>query len=159
MVFPLITNTQVYALLYVRPLQQKTICEEYLHWWQWFASGLFKELQEVQNTIEHPKAKIIDQWCQHHSSDGSDLNDLAKYLHLSKDRCSHLIKELFGESFSSRIANVKLNRAKAHLQNSTMSCEEIATRLGYNSSAAFSSFFKKREQCSPLQLSKAKMSD
>lgn len=83
-----------------------------------------------------------------HNPDFS-LNDLALKLNLSPSRASHLVRELFQESFSRLILRVRINRARQMLANTDMSLKEISDSLGFASVYYFSRVFRSSEGFPP----------
>ncbi len=82
------------------------------------------------------------------------LTDCAQQLHVSYDYFQHKFKEIVGVSPQQFLIEQRLSASERLLQDSTLSCTEIAFRCGFSTSAQFSSLFKKRYGVSPHRFRK-----
>jgi len=79
-----------------------------------------------------------------HRTDFS-ISVLAARLNLSPTRTSHLVKELFGESFKMMVIKTRITRAKVLLVSSDRTMQEISNTVGIPNIYYFSRLFKKLE--------------
>jgi AraC-like DNA-binding protein len=77
------------------------------------------------------------------------LDSLAEQVHLSKFYFSHLFKEETGLTPMEFIATTRINLAKTILKTTSRTISDIASSLGYSSSASFINAFTKRAGVSP----------
>lgn len=84
----------------------------------------------------------------------TNLNDLSEHLELSISRTSHLVKEIFGESFSQLIIERRLSRGAFYLAMDEMAVAEIAQRLCFYDQSHFVHAFQKGYGMSPTEYRK-----
>jgi len=96
---------------------------------------------------------LVLQYIQHNYKH-LKLKDLAKFFHFNESHLSTLITKNTGSSFTDLITNFKLSDSIHYLQNTDLSIEEIAERVGYHSADHFSRIFKKKHKYSPQQYRK-----
>jgi AraC family transcriptional regulator of arabinose operon len=77
------------------------------------------------------------------------LNDVASYLHISERHLSRLFSKEFGESFTSYIRKIRIQKATTLLTNSELSIKHIADETGYNSVHYFTRVFTSETGQSP----------
>jgi YesN/AraC family two-component response regulator len=77
------------------------------------------------------------------------LADLALEISLSPSRASHLVKELFGKSFTELVMEERVRRAKTLLLSTDDSLGEIAANIGIPDEYHFNKFFKKNTGTPP----------
>ncbi len=88
---------------------------------------------------------IID----NHDNASFSVELLAEELHVSRVQLYRKVKALFNINISDYINNIKLDSAKALLQNSTLTVSEIAYKTGFSSPNYFSTVFKAKFGVSP----------
>jgi AraC-like DNA-binding protein len=71
------------------------------------------------------------------------LADLASELSLSPSRCSHLVKELFGVSFTDLLTSERIRRARTMLLSTDYTVGEIAEKIGISDEYHFNKVFKR----------------
>ncbi len=88
-----------------------------------------------------------------HSSPSSDitLEQLAAVACMSPNHLLRSFKQLYGQSPINYLKDVRMDRAKALLQKTTLSIQEICFASGYESLGTFSNTFKNRTGFSPSQ--------
>lgn len=79
------------------------------------------------------------------------LADCAKQLNISYDYFQHKFKEKTGVSPRQFLLARRLQASKELLENSALSCTEIAYRCGFSTSAQFSLLFKREVGITPLR--------
>jgi len=79
------------------------------------------------------------------------LKDLADRLNLSQSRTAHLVKELFGYSYTRLLNQFKLRTAASLLRESDLSILEICLNCGFQDVSHFHRSFKKRFNQTPLK--------
>ncbi len=86
-----------------------------------------------------------------HLTENLTLEEIAASVHLSPYYFAHYFKETTGFSPWEYVINTRLNRAKAALQSTTKSVEEIAWEVGYTSSRSLINMFTKKMGVSPAK--------
>ena len=80
------------------------------------------------------------------------VGDISKAFHYSPDHINRVFKNGEGITASKYIINLKMEKAKSLLLESTMSVNEVAKAVGYNSISYFISSFKSYYQITPTAL-------
>ena len=94
---------------------------------------------EIKPSLMEEAVKYIE---KHYTEDVS-LNQLAKKYHFEVSHFSRLFKKYTGETYSEYIIKLRIELSKRYLTESELSIEEIAEKVGYNSSKHFRGQFKK----------------
>jgi AraC-like DNA-binding protein len=84
----------------------------------------------------------IQRWMREHCHDESTLDDLAVSLYLSVSRTSHLVRQLFGQSFRQLLQQQRLEQARHLLLTTDQNTETIANAIGMQSPYHFNRAFK-----------------
>lgn len=84
----------------------------------------------------------IRRWLREHCHDDSTLDDLAQTLFLSVSRTSHLVRQLFGQSFRQLLQKQRLEQARHLLLTTDQTTETIANAVGMQSPYHFNRAFK-----------------
>ncbi len=93
---------------------------------------------------------IMKRFIDRNAARNLKLEELAACVGLSKSRTSHLLKEAFGGSFNSLLNRERIRQAKTYLlQESTLSIQEIAERVGFANEFYFNRVFRKLEGIPP----------
>ena len=82
------------------------------------------------------------------------LSDFAKRIHESLHHVSQVINEKTGKSFFELLAWYRVEEAKKIIREdieTTITIEELAERVGYNSKSAFNNAFKKLTSKTPSE--------
>ncbi len=77
------------------------------------------------------------------------LNSLAKHFHYTPAHLSRLLKQYLGQTFSTLLGDLRLEKAASYLKNTTISIDSIVELLGYYDRSYFNRVFKKKYGCSP----------
>ena len=112
-----------------------------------------------QNTIGFKPDKMIqkiNQFLEEDPSQQTDLETLAKSLHISPSHLRRRFRMLTGISLGNYQIHYRMNRAIKYLVNTDIPLSEIAEISGYNSLAAFSRSFKQRFGINPSEYRKNK---
>lgn len=86
----------------------------------------------------------------------SDLavEQLAKYLNLSRSQLYRKVKALTGKTVSEFIRKIRLERAKDLLENNSLNINEVCYNVGFASPSYFSKCFKAHFGISPTEIQK-----
>jgi len=126
-------------------------------WKQWdtffrqLASLIFAVNREDQEQSTHEVVRKVHGFIESNLSADLSLNQLADHVHLNPSYLSRLYKQMTGTGLSEHMSEVRDRKAKELLMVSHLKVHEIAASLGYNSSHAFSRFFKKQNGMTPQE--------
>ena len=84
------------------------------------------------------------------NNDDFSVENLAESLNISRVQLYRKVKAMMGISVSDYISNFRLEKAKAMLENTSLSISEIAYANGFSSPNYFSTSFKNRFGTSPV---------
>lgn len=101
---------------------------------------------------------MIDQYFLAGTGEAS-LADLANQLHLSSRQTQRLIRDLYDQTFQSKLTEGRMAAAKMLLRETHEAISLIADKLGYASLEHFSHSFKKQCQVAPSDYRKAHQQD
>lgn len=96
----------------------------------------------------------IDMINRYYMEEELSLNTISKYLHVTPNYLSFLIKKFKGDTFSSILIAKRMEEARKLLETSTMKVAEIAEVVGYSDQHYFSHSFKNYYGISPLKMRK-----
>ncbi len=94
--------------------------------------------------------RLLDIYYKHDIS----LEELGEKLSLSPQNITRIISSAYGKSFNTLKLELKMRNAKKLLRETTLSVNEIGSRIGYSSIRGFQSAFLKYEQCTPSEYRK-----
>ncbi|MCZ7646375.1 MAG: PocR ligand-binding domain-containing protein [Planctomycetota bacterium] len=86
-----------------------------------------------------------------HLAEPLSLEEIARHVHLSPSRLSHLFTQQEGESFRDRLLRLRIERAKALLGSTPLPVHEVAARVGYADPNFFSRIFSEKAGLSPRE--------
>ncbi|MGF9695400.1 helix-turn-helix domain-containing protein [Paenibacillus sp. MABNR03] len=120
-------------------------------------SDLYEIMEELCGLIANKKkdihSQIIKQIKEYTAEMYSDteltLYRVAEQVERPEKYISQLFKEYTGVNFSDHLIKVRMDQAIILLKNSNYTVDEIATRVGYNSSHSFRRAFKRLNGISP----------
>ena len=114
-----------------------------------------------QNAEQENRAAVAIQRVQRYIQDnpGGDLSlsSLADLVYFNPKYLSRLFKQVSGVNLSDYILNVRLNKVRELLRDSTMKVHEIAEYIGYFSAPCFTRFFKKAMGMTPQEYRDARL--
>jgi AraC-like DNA-binding protein len=107
--------------------------------------------QKPVNKIDKalPRRLLIKRYIEMHHTQNIQLTNLAKFLHLSNERCRHVIIEELGENFSKLLRNARIKTACQLLLNTNQPLSYVAEYCGLKDLSGFSRAFQAIMECSP----------
>lgn len=93
--------------------------------------------------IENTRNAAIRRYLRLHAHEAITLTYLARYLHLSPSRASHVVKEQTGLAFQDLLLEERMLRARQLLEFSPGSLDEVAEALGFANVSYFSRVFRR----------------
>lgn len=103
------------------------------------------EAQRIETIIRRARLHILK-----NATQAIDTHSLARELGISYSALRHNFKRLTGLPPGQYQIQIRLNKARRLLRNSSLSIQEIAARLGFESIYYFSRLFKKKTGLAPL---------
>src|SRR5262245_5789204 len=80
------------------------------------------------------------------------VSELARRVHLSRSRLTHLFRAEVGCSPGRYIRQVRLDRARQLVEESSLSIKEIMARVGFSDPSHFTRDFTRRHGASPRKI-------
>jgi AraC-type DNA-binding domain-containing proteins len=106
-----------------------------------------KKEQEGNDLIN----SIVDDIEKNYTDGNYSLDDVVKKFNVSKSFISRFFKEQKGEYYSDYLNKKRIDKAKQLLDNSSMTINDIAQRVGYLNDITFRRIFKRFEFITPGQ--------
>ncbi len=104
---------------------------------------------EKYRMFDDRRIQRIEDFVMEHVDERLSLDDVAHELFLNASYISHIFKKTTGISFVSFLTEVKMDRAKVLLKDSSIRIGEVALTLGYMNQEYFSRNFKKTTGFTP----------
>ena len=108
-------------------------------------------MARIHTKQEKPIIKEACVYISEHLAENITLEHMASLLHVSQYYLSKLFKEEKGDNFIKYVTNLRMNKAKDLLQDSSLSIKEITAATGYNDQNYFSKLFKLRYGITPTE--------
>ncbi len=127
-----------------------------ISWLNQFFAYLLRHYSNTLQFYDYPLGSefiLISQYIQHNYQTLT-LSSLAKFFHYSEPYLCTLIRKNTGQSFTELVKDLRLSEATEYLLNTDMKINEIAERVGYNSSDHFSRVFRAQYHMSPQKYRK-----
>ena len=112
-------------------------------------SILLQTITEEENDSRERIIAQIQAFIQNNLHRNLSLVEIANVANYNSAYVSRLFKQMTGENLFQYIVRVKMEKAKDYLVRTNDSIQQIAEKLGYDSSQYFSSVFKKKTGLSP----------
>lgn len=106
----------------------------------------YKENQNEQRVITN-----MTRYLQEHLDEEISLIILSEKFHLNPQYISQLFKNEIGVNFLAYLTNIRIEKAKKLLLNTSLSITQIAQEVGYLDYRVFTKVFKKNEGMTPSQ--------
>ncbi|QJD86166.1 response regulator transcription factor [Cohnella herbarum] len=114
------------------------------------ANAIFDLLDKKQENGEFDVIQYVREYMSKHLHEGISLVELAEAVYFNPSYLSRLFKEVTGLSITAYLADLRLERAVAMLQENRK-IGDIAAAVGIESPAYFSRFFKKMTGRTPQE--------
>lgn len=113
-----------------------------------------EETAKAQQSEAIRPIRIAKQYIQQHYSEPITLEDVCAATGFSVSYFSTMFKKETGEGFAKYLTRVRIDQAKALLQETNLSVSEVCDRVGYSDIKHFTSIFKKITSLNPGQYRK-----
>ena len=118
--------------------------------------GLDSIVNVAQSTGEKQAVLALDYLERNYSDPNLNLNQICEFLNISTSRFSSIFKEATGKSFVEALTNIRMERAKVLLRQTSLKNYEIAEKVGFSDPHYFSISFKKMTGKTPKEYAKEK---
>lgn len=112
---------------------------------------LFDIKKEEQSKRTNDTIDFVRRHIENHLSEDLSLTSLSEKTYLNPSYLSRLYHQTTGHKLSSFIESSRIKKAKELLENPHERVYEIAKKVGYDTAASFTRFFKKAEGISPQE--------
>jgi len=109
---------------------------------------------EIQSSIA--KAKSI---AQHTFNKQLTASDMAKQVNMSLSYFSQCFKQIVGQTYTDYLRDIRMEKAKSYLMNTTKTIQWIAEEVGYTDEKYFSRLFKEHIGLLPSDFRQANIQD
>ena len=132
-----------------------SILEElYIDIFRLISSDSEPQAARVANDSMHSRYFHIEMWFADNFANQITEEDLAQDISLSTRQLSRVFADVYGMSFTEKLAEVRLHRAAQLLEETKLSIEEVALSVGYKSYSGFNRAFVKYFGTKPLEYRK-----
>lgn len=107
-----------------------------------------------QSSGSRQAALAIDYLKANYGNQDISLNSICSYLNISTSHFSNIFKEATGETFTEVLTNIRIEKAKQLLKETSLRNYEIAERVGFSDPHYFSIAFKKMTGKTPKEYAK-----
>lgn len=128
--------------------------EEIVQWLSSYRSKVYGSMADrsLGSDAERILKAVI--YMKEHLEEDLSTSTVAEYIGCSRSYFCIIFKKLSGLSFGDYLQQVRIERAKELLLNSSDSVTEIAFSSGYNDIYYFNRVFRKAVNCSPMEFRK-----
>jgi len=120
----------------------------------WINNAMNDFIELVYSTQDYRRITRIKpavDYIESHYAEPLNLSDIAKALHLSVSRMSHVFKEQMGVTVVDYLTKVRIEHSKELLIATDKNCTEICFEVGYNNQSYFTRTFKDLAGVTPKQ--------
>lgn len=108
-------------------------------------------LRRNRRTLSALGTRMVTYINEHFADDDLSLTKIGSYMNISGSYASRIIREYAGINFQEYLTQIRIERAKLALKNTSMTVEQVGMLVGYSSNHSFIRRFKKLEGMSPGQ--------
>ncbi|MFC5449994.1 helix-turn-helix domain-containing protein [Paenibacillus aestuarii] len=113
------------------PPEWKSV-DELVHWFEFdFFPEVFKAIDLMNENRGHQTVEAVKQYLYESATQMQSLTSVAEQFGMNPSYLSRIFKKITGQSFVQFTANLKIEKAKHLLLNSTLSINEISEAVGY----------------------------
>lgn len=116
--------------------------------------GILAMANSGRSSAERQANLAMDYMQKNYGDSELGLNQICEYLNISTSRFSSIFKEVTGKTFIEELTNIRMEKAKQLLRQTTLKNYEIAERVGFSDPHYFSIAFKKTTGMTPKEYSK-----
>lgn len=117
---------------------------------------LFLDLQERnRDSTYHLSMRVVADWLELNYMKRIRQQDCARLFHFNKDYMCRRFREEYGVGMVHYLTQIRINHAKAYLQDSNLQYQEIADAVGIFDSKYFAKLFKRETGMTPTEFRNA----
>ena len=122
-----------------------------IQWINWFKEAVSAILERRRDTRVDKIAEMVREYVMEHYKERITLGQAAEALNISQGYLSTAFKKQSGESFTSYVSAIKIEKAKELIAGHQYMMYEISDLLGFDTPFYFSKVFKKVTGMSPKE--------
>ena len=133
--------------------------QTYQQLYEWFEAKISEVCRNILTKKEESTVDIVKKaqlYIEQNYSKDIVLDEVSKQLQISPYYFSKLFKKRTGSNFIEYLTNIRIEKAKELLRNSSKSIKEICMEVGYSDANYFSRTFKKNVGVSPTEYKEEK---
>ncbi len=141
--------TEEQSELYLEGLRQ--LAARLQLWLEEHTRPLAPDLRTSGGDRQNQRKHMIERFISSQYREPVTLEDLARTLHLSTSRATHLVKEVCGRTFVQQVTQFRLRHAAGMLWQTDKSVMDIAMDSGFGDVSNFHKAFRRHYHMTPLQ--------
>lgn len=117
-------------------------------------SYVLSALQRIREEREQQTFTALDRakrYIQERYAEDLSLEEVAEFVHLNPHYFSKIFKQQVGDTFIDFVTGLRIEKAKALIQNEELSLKEVCFEVGYKDPNYFSRVFKKTTGVTPTE--------
>ena len=122
-----------------------------IQWINWFKEAVSAILERRRDTRVDKIAEMVREYVMEHYRERITLGQAAEALNISQGYLSTAFKKQSGESFTSYVSAIKIEKAKELIAGHQYMMYEVSDLLGFDTPFYFSKVFKKVTGMSPKE--------
>ena len=122
-----------------------------IQWINWFKAAISSILERRRDMRVDKIAEMVREYVMEHYKERITLGQVAEALNISQGYLSTAFKKQTGESFTSYVSAIKIEKAKELIEGHQYMMYEISDLLGFDTPFYFSKVFKKVAGISPKE--------
>ena len=122
-----------------------------------YVCEVYERCSSVNSSSGQRQAVLaVDYIQKHYMEPNLSLNDICSYLNISTSYFSTIFKDMTGGTFLEYLINIRMEKAKELLKNTTLKNYEIAEKVGFSDPHYFGISFKKMTGKTPTEYAREK---
>ena len=109
---------------------------------------------EMKENSESDLSEQMESYIRDNCYKKITIQDISEKFYVAPTVCSHILKEKLGKSFNEYLSEIRIEKAKELLKDTSLSIESISEEIGYANPKYFFKIFKKIVLCTPLEFRK-----
>lgn len=130
-------------------------CEDIIelkHWFVTFVQTYMKELEKMRASRSVSLVEKVKELADIYIRDEKfSLDDVVSKLYISPNYLRQIFKQHTGESFVEYLTRIRMEKAAALMEDTTLKIQYIAQQVGYSNQRYFAICFKKHYQLTPTE--------
>jgi two-component system response regulator YesN len=144
--------TDQWNRLYQQILESPILIEDFFASWHFFEEWLRSAREQIRSANTKPllskeiQSSILKaiSLAHLHVSEPISATDIAQRVNMSSSYFSQCFKQYAGQTYTDYVRDLRMERAKEYLNNTTKTIQWIAEQIGYNDEKYFSRLFREQ---------------